>query len=167
MSKLFTGEIHFKRTPSYDEMTEISYFLLEKSIVNRIGLHLNIVLTAHGLYKYPVRNYRKDGYIPFEIVDTPWSGECRRIIEGVLYSKETFRIARVDLSRLPNIQKFFEEIIQHEMISHIIFVMEDVHDMPRDDFYEFEIKANQFCQTIIDAPFDPNLMPRLWLLITK
>ncbi|UVI28497.1 hypothetical protein [Paenibacillus spongiae] len=166
MSQLFTGKIHFACIPSYDEMTDISYFLLEKAIINRIGLNLNYVLTVHALHKYPLRDYLKDGYIPFEIVDAPWVAECRKIIEGVWYADKTFRIACVDQSRLPSIQNFFEEIIGHEMISHIMFELEDLHNMPA-DFYEFEIKANQFCQIIINTPNHNNSMPILRLKIIK
>ena len=79
---IVTGKIYFLSIPSYDEMTDISLFLLEKAINNKIHINLNINLTGKALDKYPIRDYIKEGYVPYEILDTAWSGVCQIIKEA-------------------------------------------------------------------------------------
>ena len=163
---LITGKIYFKSILSYDTMTEVSYFLLEKAILNRIGLNINSCLTELALYKYPADDYLKYGYIPYEIVDTPWSGECHKIFEGIGYTDKTYKIDSIDQSRLPDVQKFLYDIIGNKQISYIILELEDIHLWPR-EFTEYEINANKFCQTILDSPNQNCNMPTLRLKIIK
>ena len=167
---LLTGEIYFTVILSYEEITDISYFLLEKAIINRIGLNMNYNLTKLGFCRYPLRDYLKtDGYIPYEILDDPLSNDCHKIFEGIWYIDKTYKIACVNQSRLPNIQNFFEDIIWHEKISHIIFELQGVHSYGLKKFSEYQIRANQFCKTIIDAPNEESTdgMPTIRLNIIK
>lgn len=163
-----SGKIYFTSIPSDDEMDDISYFLLEKSIKHRIGFNMNLSLTWTTLGKYPIRDYISDGYMPYEIVQAPWNGTCEKIIPntGFAYNKETdilkdgsiryrpeIEKAFEDIvknSRIPDVQKFFEEIIGHEKISYIIYELEDVHFIQQ-EISEYEIKADQFSQEIINA----------------
>lgn len=170
MSNLAVGEIHFVSIPSDDEVTELSYFLLKKSIKNRIGVNVNNNLTIWARNKYPVSNYiDNDRYMPYEIVDTPWSGEFREISNNLyleLRDNKTYVISSVEESRLPDLQKFFEDIIVHEMISYITFELEDIHNGPN-KFYECEITANQFCQAIIDASGRGSVIPSVKMMIVR
>lgn len=154
MSYLVTGKIHFAEIPSYDEMTELSYFWLDRVIENRIGVNLNVNLTANARYKYPLKNYiNEERYMPYEITESPWPGSCEKIFTG-------------DLLRLYDVQKFFEDIIMHEMISYITFELEDINNGSM-EFLEHEIKANQFFQTITYAINKECATPILRLKICK
>lgn len=173
---ILTGKIYFTSVPpdndiinmkNDNEIINISYFLSEKAINNRLGLNLYCNLTAKGLYKYPLRNYLKDGYIPYEILDDPLSSECIKIFNGVWYTDKTWKIAFAEKSRLPAVQKFFEDIIVHEKISYITLEIQDEHAWPI-EYIDYEIRADQFCQTIMDAPNDKCFeMPPLRLKIVK
>ena len=164
---LLTGKIYLTSIPSYDEITDISYFLLEKAIANKIGINMNCNLTNRGLYKFPLCDYFKNGYIPYEILDDPLSRECHKIFENIMYADKSFKIAFSERSRLYTVQNFFESVMDYEKISHITLEIEDVHLHPL-EFFEWEIKANQFCQTIMDTPNEKHAeMPAIRLNIIK
>lgn len=154
MSYLVTGKIHFAAIPSHDEMTKLPYFWLDRVIENRIGVNLNVNLTANARSKYPLKNYiTEEGYMPYEITEAPWSGSCEKIFTG-------------DLLRLYNVQKFFEDIISHEMISYITFELEDINNGST-EFLEHEIKTSQIFQTITYAINKVSPTPILRLTICK
>lgn len=161
----FTGKIYFTSISTHDELTGISFYLLQKAIDNKIVIGMYCSLsTPVGVYKYPTINYLKDGYIPFDIVSAPWSSECE--INGIWYADKDFRMADISESLLPNIQNFFEDIITHEKISYIMLEIDNVDGYPH-KYYEHEISADKFCQTIIDTPNHNYAMPTVRLKIIK
>ena len=147
-------------------MTDISLFLLEKAINNKIHINLNINLTGKALDKYPIRDYIKEGYVPYEILDTAWSGVCHKVFENIGYTDKEYKIADVDQSRLPAVENFFAEIIAHEAISYIMLEIFEEHTWPL-EYSAYEINANQLCQIIKEAPNPMHTIPTLSLKIIK
>ncbi len=106
MSHRITREIYFKHVPSYDEMTDFSYFLMIKAAENRIGLNINITLTPNAAYKYPIKDYIKEGYMPYELMDAQWSGACEKLFSNIGVDAKMGRIINLNETRLPDVKKF-------------------------------------------------------------
>ena len=166
---ILTGKIYFTSVPSYEELVDILYFLLEKAIVNRLGFNVCWNLTNNGLFRYPLRDYLKEeGYIPYEILDDPLSNECHEMFHGIGYSSEKpYKVGFVEKTRLPAVQNFFEDVITREKIAYMTLEIEPIHCWPI-EYTEYEIKAMQFCQTVADAPNERRAeMPPIKFKIVK
>ena len=113
---------------------------------------MNYNLTTNAFLRYPPHDYLKtDGYIPYEILDDPLSDECHKILKNMWFSDEGEKILFMEKSGMPNVQNFFQDIIRHEQISHIAFESQSVHYYGKFEFLEYEIKADAFCKTIMEA----------------
>lgn len=155
---IMTGRIYLLTTPSNEEMTDISVFLLNEAIKNKIWIIMYANMSGSGGYKYPPKNYLKEGYFPFQIVDSPWESECNRIFGGLWYEAKSFKIADISRSKLSNVEKFFEAALTNEKISNIFLEIDDTHGFPV-DYTEAEIHANQFCRIIMDTPTRRDMPP--------
>ena len=65
------GKIVFSEKFERKDVVELSYFLMQKAMDNRIGINLDCNLTRKAEYFYPIKNYIKEGCIPYEILDNP------------------------------------------------------------------------------------------------
>lgn len=148
-----TGKLHLKLVPEYDELAEYCYTLLDRAIKNRVCLNLCSNLSLKGMYIYPYHNYIGEyKYMPFEIVEPAHSMEfsparLENFPNG--YRDREFDIYDIKNSSFYKIQKFFEDIINDDNISHIMCEIIEVHQSSR-EWENHEIKADQFCETIYD-----------------
>lgn len=168
-SCIVTGKIYLAENLTEEQRIDLSFFLAQKAAEAQIGLNLNINLTKEGLARYPAKDYASEGYIPYEIVDDPLSDDCSRLFLGIAYHPDGMRVASLDFSEVKRVQTFLIHAIQHEWISHMTIDFEDVHGWPVRETYACEIKADQLCQAILEAPNELNRfeIPALRLKITK
>ena len=150
---LLTGEIYLNNCLQYEEIVDIAYYLTQIAIDNKIGLNLNYNLTESGRQRYPVCDYiNNNGYVPYEILDNPLSSDCFSMFDNIYYAEETGKISFIENSNFFCVQNFFKDIINHKNILYIIFEMQDVHLYGTINFTEYQIRATQFCETVINAP---------------
>lgn len=88
----------------------------------------------------------------FELTESPWYCQCENLFTTVYYDSKYENCLGIDLSksRLPNIQAFLQNVLERELISHIIFELETCFALP-EEFICFNIEADQFCDTVNDA----------------
>ena len=145
------GKIVFKDIPNPDELLTLAYRLVSKSIEYRLGINLYGNITSYLLKEFADFNYcRKNKYIPFEILDDPMSNECSEIFDGILIGQHDF--IGVENSRLPILQDFLAEILGIECISHLVVNAIDKHSDSSALMTEYEIEADEFCGTWMNAP---------------
>lgn len=166
------GKIVFTKKLDRDDVVELSYYLTQKAIDNRIGINLNVNLTSNGELFFPIKNYIKEGYIPYEILDDPTTNECSHMLWEIMYGKR--KIANVAKSGVTRLQHFYEEILEHEWISYITVRFYDKHSSDTDlraktDVYNNEIKVSELCTEIENTPLDSdyNEFPDVRLKIVK
>lgn len=151
------GKIVFSEKLERDDVEEISYYLTQKAIDNRIGINLYCNLTSEGKYFFPIKNYIKEGFIPYEILDDPLTNECSHLFKNISYGRR--RIANAAKSGVTRLQHFYEEILGHEYISNVTVRFYDKHSSDTDlrlktDVYNKEIKASRLCTEIENTPLD-------------
>lgn len=151
------GKIVFTEKLEEDDAVELSYYLTQKAIDNRIGINLYGNLTSEGELFFPIKNYLREGYIPYEILDNPLTCECSHMLWKLMYGDN--RIAGVAKTGIINIQHFYEEILEHKWISYLTVRFYDKHSGDTDlraktDVYNKEIKVNELCTEIENTPLD-------------
>ena len=114
------------------------------------GVRFQEDMSFNGKQKYPDASYRKQGYIPFEIVDEKESYQCEGIFTHAVYEKGEEEIVSLIGTKLPNLQCFFEELMVSDIIDSIVCSMEDIHN-GQPFMGRFEIKANEFCKTVMSV----------------
>ena len=152
------GKIVFSQKFERKDVVELSYFLMQKAMDNRIGINLDCNLTRKAEYFYPIKNYIKEGCIPYEILDNPLTNECSDIFDDIWFgAKRLFEVRKS--AGILRLQKFYNEIIRHEMISYITVRFFDEHSSDpeiknKTDTYTDEIKAEELGLFIEDTPLD-------------
>ena len=160
------GKIVFKDTPNPDELLTLAYRLVSKSIEYRFGINLYGNISSDLLNEFADFNYcRKNKYIPFEILDHPMSNECSEIFDGILIGQHDF--IGVENSRLPILQDFLAEILGIECISHLVVNAIDRHSDSSALMKEYEIEADEFCGTWMNAPKLHSELPNVRFIICK
>ncbi len=164
---ILTGEIHLSYTPILDNamhspplpemerLIDLSFFITQTAIDHRIGVNLYCNLTEEGLRRYPLKNYAKEGYLPYEILDDPLNNECFDLFRNIAYPEEGFTVANMANTGLLRVQNFFEDVLQDERISYLTLHMEDVHGIA-EKTYEYEIPAGMLCHAMGQVPNDIN-----------
>lgn len=150
------GKIVFSRELDESELVDLSYFLTQIAIKNRIGLNLDVNLTSEGQYFYPIKNYHKEGFIPYEIVDSPLTNECFHIFDNISYGPDRdISIERTGLSKLQN---FYEEVLEHcSSVYYLTVCFYDKHSSDpewrnKTDKYVRIIKPGDLCKEIERTP---------------
>ena len=145
------GKLVFNETPSDDDLLDLAYHLVSKSIEYRFGINLYGNITSYLLKEFPDFNYcRKNKYIPFEIMDDPMSDECSEIFDGILIGQHDF--IWIEKSRMPMLQDFLTEILRLDCISHLVVNAIDKHSDLNPVISEYEIGADELCDTWAKAP---------------
>ena len=164
---ILTGEIHLACTPIfYDEihspplsdmerLIDLSFFVTQTAINHRIAVNIYCNLTEEGLLRYPLKNYAKDGYLPYEILDNPLTNECFDLFRNIAYPEKGFKVVNTSNTGLLRVQNFLEDVLQDERIEYMTLHMEDVHGIAKKT-YEYEIEAGMLCHTIEQVPNDIN-----------
>ena len=166
------GKIVFTEKLEKDDAIELSYYLTQKAIDNRIGINLYCNLTSDGELFFPIKNYLREGYIPYEILDNPLTNECSHMFRKIMYGAN--RIAYVAKSGVTRLQHFYEEILEHKWISYITVRFYEKHSSDTDlraktEVYNKEIKVSELCTEIENTPLDEDYtgFPDVRLKIVK
>ena len=89
------GKIVFSEKFERKDVVELSYFLMQKAMDNRIGINLDCNLMRKAEYFYPIKNYIKEGCIPYEILDNPLTNECSDIFDDIWFgAKRLFEVRK-------------------------------------------------------------------------
>ena len=164
---ILTGEIHLSYVPTLDNaihspplsdmerLIDLSFFITQTALNHRIGINMYCNLTEEGLLRYPLKNYAKEGYLPYEILDNPLTNECFDLFNNIGYPEEGFAVANIANTGLLRVQKFFEDVLRDERIEYITLHMEDVHGVAKKT-YEYEITSGMLCVAIEQVPNDIN-----------
>jgi len=149
MSMLSTGKIYFTTDLNSELYNDISFFIQKKANENKIGVNLAANISNNAKEKYKSENL-SNRYLIFELTETPCSYQCENLFVPVYYDYVNNECRGIELSesRLPNVQIFFENILEHELISNIIFELVDGYALSEEFIFYDNIKANQFCLTI-------------------
>ena len=160
------GKLVFKDTIDSDELLKLAYRLVSKSVEYQFGINLYGNISSDLLREFPDFNScQKNKYIPFEILDNPMSNECSDIFDEILIGQHDF--IGVENSRLPKLQDFLAEILRIECISHLVVIAIDKHSDINPVITEYEIKAEEFCTTWLNAPKTHSELPNVRLIIKK
>lgn len=158
------GKIVFKDTIDPDELLTLAYHLVSKSIEYRLGINLYGNITSYLLKEFvDFNSCLKNKYIPFEILDNPLTDECSEIFDEILIGQHD--VIGVENSRLPILQDFLAEILRIECISHLVVNAIDKHSDSRAVTTEYEIEADEFCSTWMNAPKMHSELPNVKLII--
>ena len=150
------GKIVFPRELDESEIVDLSYFLTKTAIKNRIGLNLDVNLTSEGQYFYPIKNYHTEGFIPYEIVDSPLSNECFHIFDNICY--DTNKNVYVENTGVPRLQKFYEDVLEYcSSVFYMTVCFYDKHSSDpewrnKTDKYVRIIKPGDLCKVIESTP---------------
>lgn len=150
-----TGEIYFSEVLTKQELVDVSFFITQKSIDHRIGVNLYSNLTPYGLMRYPLREYAKEGFIPYEILDNPMTNECFEMFFNIMYPDKCHNVLNLSNTGVMRVQRFYESVLMDDRISYMTIYIEDVHGIPK-KIYEYEIHAKEFCSAIEQTPNDEN-----------
>lgn len=153
--QIITGQVFLSDRFSAGEETTFVGYLTECAVKNKIWINTGgHFRSADAQWKYPPDDYLQKGYIPFEITDSENACEADRILSGILYRDEDYRIADLSASGLVDIQAFLEEIIKHESVSGISVSFDLAHGYPYPEgaFSKCVIHANEFCTALMTLP---------------
>ena len=166
MDYMATGMFYFVSEMPDDELTSFSYRIWELAAKHKLGIFMHHNIPGEAAYK--VRNgvpaCRSN--MPFSLSDSPWYGECDELFGNIGYYGRPFSMADISSSGLPRLQLFFEDVIGLDMISHIFFETSFHHGWPAETTLR-TIRADEFCQTIIDAPLNDHDFPIVGFTIVK
>lgn len=150
---IITSQVFLSHSVSADEAVGFMTYLTESAVKNRIWIntcgHFKSPDTED---KYPPEDYLQKGVIPFEITDSEQAFEADRILSGIWYRDEDYRIADLSSSGLVDIQSFLEEMIKQDWISNISISIDLAHGYPASYFTKCTIHANAFCPTLMTLP---------------
>lgn len=151
--QIITGRVYLAQPLAADEAAAFVGRMTESAVKNKIWIN------TCGHFKsvdvqdlYPAAEYLQEGYIPFEITDSEQAYEANRILSGIWYRDEDFRIADLSASGLGDIQSFLEELIKQETVSNISISFDLAHGYPARDFTKCTIHANAFCTMLMTLP---------------
>lgn len=150
MSKLIIGKVYLTECINSKKYDAVKELIKLKVWPASFGIRFQEEMSSNAKQKYPDANYRKQGCIPFEIVDGKESFQCEGIFIHSVYAENGENIDSLVGTKLPNIQCFFEELMESDNIESIVCSMEDIHN-GQPFMGKFEIKANEFCRTVMSV----------------
>lgn len=150
---IITGQVFLSQSVSADEETALIARLTECAVKNRIWVNTcGHFKSPDAEDKYPPENYLQKGSIPFEITDSEQAFEADRILNGIWYRDDGYRITDLSSSGLVDIQSFLEEMIKQDWISNISISIDLTHGYPASYSTKCMIHANAFCSTLTALP---------------
>lgn len=155
--EIITGKIYFSRIPSDSDIENFVAFLTRCGVENQIWINTGEkIRNPDARYKYSIDNEGTDdfaeNYLPFEITDAKDTDECSRIMSGIWYRDTDFGIADWGSSRIPNIENFLVQIMEHELIESIQIAMDLAHGYIPSAYADIDITAAEFCKTLMSLP---------------
>ncbi len=149
---ILTGEIKLSTELTEDETIELGFWLQRKALDRRLNIYMYGNLPHSGLHNYPLETRTDMSVIPYQLTDTPIYDQCNRMFWGIWYIEHNWQIARVDESGLRELQAFYEEVMQCELIECMTVYFETVHADHNMKPYDMTIKAEELCSALEEAP---------------
>ena len=168
---LITGKIFISRVPLSREYEDFVAFLTRCAEENQMWINTGKqIRNPDARYKYSINNSESDvlaeKYLPFEITDTKYSDECRRIMSGISYRDTDFSIADWGSSGIPNVENFLVRIMAHKLIEYVQLSIDLAHGYTSSAYADLNITANEFCRTLMSLP-NHNELPTTQFNIRK
>lgn len=152
--EIINGKIYFSHTPLDGECKDLLEFLTHCAVENQIWINTGEQIQNPDVrYKYSIDNGKNnaltDEYLCFEITDDKDTDECSRIISGMWYRNPDFGIAAWGDSRIPNVEEFLVQIIEHDLIGYIQLSIDPAHGYVPSEYSNHDITAQEFCKTLM------------------
>ena len=152
--EIISGKIYFSRVPLGRECKDLVAFLTCRAVENQIWINTGEQIKNPDVrYKYSIddgkNNGLTDAYLCFEITDDKNTDECSRIISGIWYRNPDYVISDLGSSRIPNIENFLVQIIEHDLIGYIQLSIDLAHGYLPSEYSNLDITAKEFCKTLM------------------
>ena len=152
--EIINGKIYFSHTPLDRECKDLLEFLTHCAVENQIWINTGEQIQNPDVrYKYSIDDGKNNGltdtYLCFEITDDKDTDECSRIISGMWYRNPDFGIAAWGDSRIPNVEEFLVQIMEHDLIGYIQLSIDLAHGYIPSEYSNLDIAAKEFCKTLM------------------
>ena len=155
--EIISGRIYFSRVPLGRECEDLVEFLTRRAVENQIWINTDGQIKNPDVrYEYSIDNGKSNGltdeYLCFEITDDKDTDECSRIISGIWYRNPDYVIADWGSSRIPNVENFLVQIMEHDLIGYIQLSIDLAHGYVPSEYSNHDITAQEFCKTLMLLP---------------
>ena len=155
--EIISGKIYFSRVPLGRECKDLVEFLTRRAVENQIWINTGKQIKNPDVrYKYSIdsgtNNGLTDAYLCFEITDTKDTDECDQILSGIWYRDPDYGIAAWGDSRIPNVEEFLVQIMEHDLIGYIQLSIDPAHGYVPSEYSNQDITAQEFCKTLMLLP---------------
>ena len=152
--EIITGRIYFSRVPLGRECKDLVEFLTCRAVENQIWINTGEQIKNPDVrYKYSIDDGKNNGltdeYLCFEITDAKDTDECNRIISGIWYRDPDYGIADWGSSRIPNVEEFLVQIMEHNLIEYVQLSIDLAHGYVPSEYSNLDITAKEFCKTLM------------------
>lgn len=148
-----TGQVLLSHCVSADEAGAFIARLTESAVKNNIWVNTcGHFRSPDAEEKYPPEDHLQKESIPFEITDSEQAFEADRILSGIGYRDDDYRISDLSRSGLADIQSFLEELIKQDWVSGISVSIDLMHGFQASYSTRCMIHANAFCSTLMALP---------------
>lgn len=152
--EIISGRIYFSRVPLEKECEIFVTFLTHCATENQIWINTGEQIKNPNVrYKYSIDDGTKDAltdqYLCFEITDDKDTDECNRIISGIWYRNPDYVISDWGSSRIPNVEKFLVQIMEHDLIEYVQLAIDLAHGYVPSEYSNLDIIAKEFCKTLM------------------
>ena len=152
--EIISGKIYFSRVPLGRECKDLIEFLTSRAVENQIWINTGEQIKNPDVrYKYSIdsgtNNALTNEYLCFEITDDKDTDECSRIISGIWYRNPDYHIADWGSSRIPNVEKFLEQIMEYDLIEYVQLSIDLAHGYVPSEYSNHDITAQEFCKTLM------------------
>ena len=150
---IITGQVFLSHSVSADEAVDSIACLTECAAKNRIWVNTcGHFKNPDAKDKYSPEDHLQNRSIPFEITDSEDAFEADRILSGIWYRGDAYRISDLSNSGLMDIQSFLEETIRQDWVSNISISIDLTHGYQAGYSTKCIIHANAFCSTLMALP---------------
>ena len=155
--EIISGKIYFSRVPLGGECKDLVEFLTRRAVENQIWINTGEEIKNPDVrYKYSIddgkNNGLTDAYLCFEITDDKNTDECSHIISGIWYRDPDYVISDWGSSRIPNVENFLVQIIEHDLIEYVQLAIDLAHGYVLSEYSNRDITAQEFCKTLMLLP---------------
>jgi len=156
-SEIISGRIYFSHVPFGRECKDLVEFLTRRAVENQIWINTGEQIKNPDVrYKYSIDDGKDNGltneYLCFEITDADDTDECSRINSGIWYRDQDFDIAYWGSSRVPNVEEFLVQIMEHNLIEYVLLSIDLAHGYVPFEYSNLDITAKDFCKTLMSLP---------------
>ena len=152
--EIINGKIYFTRSPLDGECKDLVEFLTRCAVKNQIWINTGEQIQNPDVrYQYSIDSGKNNGltdtYLCFEITDDKDTDECSRIVSGIWYRSPDYGIADWGSSRIPNIENFLVQIMEHDLIEYVQLSIDLAHGYVTSEYSNLDITAKEFCKTLM------------------